>query len=143
MAKNEWEVVSQTPLQKAAQDEWGVVSQTPIEGAPKPDEGPGFLTRTADYLKQFAAPIVSAPFTIPQGLEQMVRGSARQGMEGDVDTVLPSTMRAFGGIDEEDLFGPETDQQKAQRKLNAQRAIAQVPEVPGLKPLAEFGRAVQ
>lgn len=143
MAKNEWEVVSQTPLQKAAQDEWSVVSQTPIEGVPKPDEGPGFLTRTADYLKQFAAPIVSAPFTIPRGLEQMVRGSARQGMEGDLDTVLPSTMGIFGGIDEEDLFGPETDQQKAQRKLNAQRAIAQVPEVPGLKPLAEFGRAVQ
>lgn len=143
MAKNEWEVVSQTPLQKAAQDEWGVVSQTPIEGAPKPDEGPGFLTRTADYLKQFAAPFVAAPFTVPRGVEQMVRGSARQGMEGDVDTVLPSTMRAFGGIDEEDLFGPETDQQKAQRKLNAQRAIAQVPEIPGLKSLAEFGRAVQ
>jgi hypothetical protein len=143
MAKNEWEVVSQTPLQKAVQDEWSVVSQTPVEGAPKSDEGPGFLTRTADYLKQFAAPFVAAPFTVPRGIEQMVRGSARQGMEGDVDTVLPSTMRAFGGIDEEDLFGPETDQQKAQRKLNAQRAVAQVPEVPGLKPLAEFGRAVQ
>ena len=143
MAKNEWEVVSQTPLQKAAQDEWSVVSQTPIEGAPKPDEGPGFLTRTADYLKQYAAPIVAAPFTVPRGIEQMVRGSARQGMEGDVDTVLPSTMRAFGGIDEEDLFGPETDKQKAQRKLNAQRAIAQVPEIPGLKSLAEFGHAVQ
>jgi len=143
MAKNEWEVVSQTPLQKTAQDEWSVVSQTPVEGAPKPDEGPGFLTRTADYLKQFAAPIVSAPFTIPRGLEQAARGSARRAMEGDVDAVLPSTMGIFGGIDEEDLFGPETDQQKAQRKLNAQRAVAQVPEIPGLKPIAEFGRAVQ
>ena len=143
MAKNEWEVVSQTPLQKAAQDEWSVVSQTPIEGAPKPDEGPGFLTRTADYLKEFAAPIVSAPFVIPRGLELAAKGAARRSMEGEVESVLPSTMNIYGGISEEDLFGPETAKQTAQRKLNAQRAVASVPDIPYIKSWADFGHKVQ
>jgi len=35
MAKNEWDVVSQTPLQAAAQDEWSVVSQTPLQAPPQ------------------------------------------------------------------------------------------------------------
>jgi len=116
--------------------------------APKPeeekkDEGPGFLTRTADYLKEIGAPFVSAPFILPRGLEQATKGAARRSMEGEPESVLPSTMNIYGGISEEDLFGPETEKQTAQRKLNAQRAVAAVPDIPYTKELADFGHKVQ
>lgn len=141
MAKNEWDVVSQTPIQRSAQDEWSVVSQTPI--ADTSQEGPGFLTRTADYLKQFIAPVVSAPFTAPQALEQAARGAARPAMEGTPEAIMPSSVYQPGLDTEEALFGPETEKQKAQRKLGAQRALADIPSLPGAKALADYGHKVQ
>jgi hypothetical protein len=105
----------------------------------KQDQGNSFLTDALDFIKQVAGPVVGAIPTVPRGIEQGIRGGLRASAEGQPSSIMPSSVYNPALDTEEDLFGPETEKQTAQRKLGAQRALAQIPEIPGLKALADIG----
>jgi len=108
--------------------------------APEPySVGSGIL----DLLKQTVSPAVAAPFQIPRGAELAVKGAARKAMEGEPEAVMPSSVYSPGLDTEETIFGPETEAQKARRKLGAQRAVASMPSIPYAKDLAKIGDKVQ
>ena len=108
--------------------------------APEPySVGSGIL----DLLKQTVSPFVAAPFQIPRGAELAVKGAARKAMEGDPEAVMPSSVYSPGLDTEETIFGPETEAQKARRKLGAQRVVAAMPSIPYAKELAGVGDKVQ
>lgn len=113
-----------------------------VEGQGKMNE-PGAFTTIADLAKQFIAPGVKAPFALPQATETAVKGFARQAMEGTPEAIMPSSVFQPGLDTEETLFGPETDAQKARRKLQAQRAVAAMPSIPGAAALNKIGENVQ
>ena len=104
---------------------------------------PGAFTTISDLAKQFIAPGVKAPFALPQATETAVKGFARQAMEGTPEAIMPSSVFQPGLDTEETLFGPETDVQKARRKLQAQRAVAAMPSIPGAAALNKIGENVQ
>jgi DNA-binding transcriptional MerR regulator len=113
-----------------------------VEGKGKMNE-PGAFTTLADLAKQFIAPGLKAPFALPQATETAVKGFARQAMEGNPEALMPSSVYQPGLDTEETLFGPETEEQKARRKLQAQRAVAAMPSIPGAKALNKIGENVQ
>ena len=113
-----------------------------VEGQGRMNE-PGALTTLSDLVKQFIAPGVKAPFALPQATETAVKGFARQAMEGTPEAIMPSSVFQPGLDTEETLFGPETDVQKARRKLQAQRAVAAMPSIPGAAALNKIGENVQ
>ena len=94
---------------------------------------------TGDILKQIAAPIIGGIPAIPRGIEQGVRGAIRAGAEGEPSSIMPSSVYNPALDTEQTLFGPETQREIDARKLNAQRAMAAIPEIPGLKEAAEIG----
>ena len=118
----------------------------PAEPMPAP-EGEGILAGAgrfaADVAKQFAAPAAAAPFQVPRGIELGLRGLARKSMEGEPEAVMPASAYMPGVDTAESLFGSETDQQRAQRSLQAQRAVASIPSVPGTETLSKIGDDVQ
>ncbi|NBQ48656.1 MAG: hypothetical protein EBU33_09415, partial [Sphingobacteriia bacterium] len=77
------------------------------------------------------------------GGEQLIKGTVRKSVEGEPETIMPSSVYQPGLDTEETLFGPETDEQSARRKLQAQRAVTAVPEIPGARALDKIGRDVQ
>jgi hypothetical protein len=105
----------------------------------KQDQGNSFLTDALDFIKQVAGPVVGAIPTVPRGIEQGIRGGLRASAEGQPSSIMPSSVYNPALDTEKALFGPETEEQTAQRKLGAQRALAQVPEIPGLKAAADIG----
>ena len=105
----------------------------------KQDQGNSFLTDALDFIKQVAGPVVGAIPTVPRGIEQGIRGGLRASAEGQPSSIMPSSVYNPALDTEEALFGPETEKQTAQRKLGAQRALAQIPEIPGLKAAADIG----
>lgn len=113
-----------------------------VQGKGKVGE-PGALTTLTDLVKQFIAPGVKAPFALPQATETAIKGLARQSMEGTPEALMPSSVFQPGLDTEETLFGPETDAQKARRKLQAQRAVAAMPSIPGAATLNKIGENVQ
>ena len=113
-----------------------------VEGQGRMNES-GALTTLSDLVKQFIAPGVKAPFAIPQATETAFKGAARQAMEGTPEAIMPSSVFQPGLDTEETLFGPETDVQKARRKLQAQRAVAAMPSIPGAAALNKIGENVQ
>jgi len=113
-----------------------------VEGQGRMNE-PGALTTLSDLVKQFIAPGVKAPFALPQATETAVKGFARQAMEGTPEAIMPSSVFQPGLDTEETLFGPETEQQRARRKLQAQRAVAAMPSIPGAAALNKIGENVQ
>jgi GNAT superfamily N-acetyltransferase len=113
-----------------------------VEGQGRMNE-PGAFTTIADLAKQFIAPGAKAPFALPQATETAVKGLARQAMEGTPEAIMPSSVFQPGLDTEETLFGPETDVQKARRKLQAQRAVAAMPSIPGAAALNKIGENVQ
>jgi len=113
-----------------------------VEGQGRMNE-PGAFTTISDFAKQFIAPGVKAPFAIPQATETAFKGAARQAMEGTPEAIMPSSVFQPGLDTEETLFGPETDVQKARRKLQAQRAVAAMPSIPGAAALNKIGENVQ
>jgi len=113
-----------------------------VEGQGRMNE-PGAFTTIADLAKQFIAPGVKAPFALPQATETAFKGAARQAMEGTPEAIMPSSVFQPGLDTEETLFGPETEQQKARRKLQAQRAVAAMPSIPGAAALNKIGENVQ
>jgi Large polyvalent protein associated domain 38 len=113
-----------------------------VEGKGKMNE-PGAFTTLADLAKQFIAPGLKAPFALPLATETAVKGFARQAMEGNPEALMPSSVYQPGLDTEETLFGPETEEQKARRKLQAQRAVAAMPSIPGAKALNKIGENVQ
>jgi GNAT superfamily N-acetyltransferase len=113
-----------------------------VQGKGRMNE-PGALTTLSDLVKQFIAPGVKAPFALPQATETAVKGLARQSMEGSPEALMPSSVFQPGLDTEETLFGPETDVQKARRKLQAQRAVAAMPSIPGAAALNKIGENVQ
>lgn len=93
--------------------------------APEPyTVGAGIL----DLLKQFESGVVGLA-GVPYGAEAAVKGAARKAMEGEPEAVMPSSVYAPGLDTEETIFGPETEAEKARRKLGAQRAVASMPSV--------------
>lgn len=110
-----------------------------------PEEGimAGAGRVASDIAKQFAAPVAAAPFQIPRGAELGIKGLARQSMEGTPEAIMPASVYQPGLDTEEALFGPETQQQTAQRKLGAQRAVAAMPSIPGAETLSKIGDDVQ
>lgn len=124
-----------------------VAEAAPPPAVAKEPEGEGILSgigRVAgDIAKQFAAPAAAAPFQVPRGVELGIKGLARQSMEGQPEAIMPSSVYQPGLDTEETLFGPETEQQRAQRKLQAQRAVAAVPSIPGAETLSKIGDDVQ
>jgi len=113
-----------------------------VEGKGKMNE-PGAFTTLADLAKQFIAPGLKAPFALPLATETAIKGFARQAMEGNPEALMPSSVYQPGLDTEETLFGPETEEQKARRKLQAQRAVAAMPSIPGAKALNKIGEDVQ
>ena len=62
MAKDEWEVASQAPVQKSADDGWSVVSQSPVQAAAKDEWGVVSQTPiTAPVVKPTLAPVKATP----------------------------------------------------------------------------------
>jgi GNAT superfamily N-acetyltransferase len=107
------------------------------------NQGPASFDLIKDLAKQFAAPIAAAPFQIPKGAELGLKGLARQSMEGNPENLMPASVYQPGLDTEETLFGKETPQQMAQRKLQAQRAVASTPSIPYAEDLSAFGQKVQ
>lgn len=107
------------------------------------NQGPASFDLIKDLAKQFAAPIAAAPFQIPKGAELGLKGLARQSMEGNPENLMPASVYQPGLDTEETLFGKETPQQMAQRKLQAQRAVAGTPSIPYAEDLSAFGQKVQ
>lgn len=101
------------------------------------------LSDVGDVAKQVAAPIAAAPFQVPKGVELGIKGLARRSMEGEPESIMPSSMYQPGLDTEEALFGPETASQTAQRKLQAQRAVANAPSIPGADYLSGIGQQVR
>jgi len=100
-------------------------------------------TGIADFAKMIGGSAISGTASVPAGLEQGIKGLARQSMEGKPEMVMPSSVYQPGFDTEETLFGPETAEQKARRELNAQRAVASMPSIPGAKYLSQVGREAQ
>ena len=105
----------------------------------KQDNDNGFITDALDFIKQVAGPVVGAIPTIPRGIEQGIRGGLRASAEGQPSSIMPSSVYNPTLDTEEALFGTETEKQTAQRKLNAQRVLARIPDIPGLKAAADIG----
>jgi hypothetical protein len=101
------------------------------------------LSDVGDVAKQIAAPIASAPFQIPRGVELGIKGLMRPSMEGSASAIMPSSVFQPGLDTEETLFGPENSGQTAQRKLQAQRAVAGMPSIPGAEALSGIGQQVR
>ncbi|WP_230690850.1 hypothetical protein, partial [Streptococcus pneumoniae] len=74
-------------------------------------------TTAADFTKKVLGSAISGVAGIPLGTEQGLKGAARKSMEGEPEAIMPSSVYQPGLDTEETLFGPETDEQKAQRKL--------------------------
>ena len=105
----------------------------------KQDQGNSFLTDALDFVKELGGPAVGAIPTIPRAFEQIAKGLIRSGAEGEVQNIMPSSVYNPALDTEATLFGDETEKQKAQRKLGAQRALASIPEIPGAKEAANIG----
>ena len=56
------------------------------------DNGPASFDLIKDLAKQFAAPIITAPLQVPRGAELGIRGLARQSMEGEPESLMPSSV---------------------------------------------------
>ena len=121
----------------------GILADAANREAAKEEAFKGVGTTIADLLKMPAASVVGGTLAIPSGAEQGIKGLARKSMEGQPEALMPASVYQPGLDTEEALFGPETDQQKAQRQLNAQRAVAAMPSIPGAKELAKVGRDAQ
>jgi hypothetical protein len=106
-------------------------------------ESDSIWTTAADFSKRVLGSIVGGAANIPFGTEQGLKGTARRSLEGEADVIMPSSVYQPGLDTEETLFGPETDEQKARRKLYAQRAVASVPEVTFFRDLSKYGQKVQ
>jgi hypothetical protein len=106
-------------------------------------ESNSIWTNAADFSKRMLGTIVGGTANIPFGTEQGLKGTARRSLEGEADVIMPASVYQSGLDTEETLFGPETDEQKARRKLYAQRAVASVPEVTEFRDLSEYGQKVQ
>ena len=119
----------------------------PLPARKQEPESEGILSGigrfAGDFAKQFAAPAAAAPFQVPRGIETGVRGLARRSMEGQPEAVMPASVYMPGLDTEETLFGPETQQETAQRRLQAQRAVASIPSIPGTETLSKIGDDVQ
>ena len=106
-------------------------------------ESDSIWTTAADFTKKVLGSAISGVAGIPVGLEQGLKGTARKSMEGEPEALMPSSVYQPGLDTEETLFGPETDEQKARRKLQAQRAVTSIPELPGARALNRIGKGVQ
>ena len=106
-------------------------------------ESNSIWTDAADFSKRILGSIVGGAANIPFGTEQGLKGTARRSLEGEADVIMPASVYQPGLDTEETLFGPETDEQKARRKLYAQRAVASVPEVTSFRDLSKYGQKVQ
>jgi hypothetical protein len=106
-------------------------------------ESDSIWTTAADFTKKVLGSAISGVAGIPEGLEKGLKGTARKSMEGEPEALMPSSVYQPGLDTEETLFGPETDEQKARRKLQAQRAVASIPELPGASALNKIGKGVQ
>lgn len=100
-------------------------------------------TALSDFGKMVAGSTISGAASVPSGVEKGIKGLVRQSMEGKPEMVMPSSVYQPGLDTEEALYGPETAQQKAQRELNAQRAVAAIPSIPGAEYLSKVGRQAQ
>jgi hypothetical protein len=127
-----------------------VLEETPATPT-KPNVPPGFVIEKPyeassgilDLLKQTVSPALAAPFQIPRGAELAAKGAARKAMEGEPEAVMPSSVYSPLLDTEETIFGPETEAQKARRKLGAQRAVASMPSIPYVQELGKIGDNVQ
>jgi len=124
------------------------VELDPTQFGAKPAEGPGFVTQliqhsALDPLKEFGAPIVGGIVSLPRSLEEAVRGGIRGAARGDVSSVMAPGAYIPGVDTDETVYGPETEEQKAHRQLVAERTLKAIPQVPGLKPLADIGHKAQ
>jgi hypothetical protein len=106
-------------------------------------ESDSIWTTAADFTKKVLGSAISGVAGIPEGVEKGLKGAARKSMEGEPEALMPSSVYQPGLDTEEILFGPETDEQKARRKLQAQRAVASIPEIPGANALNKIGKGVQ
>jgi hypothetical protein len=106
-------------------------------------ESDSIWTTAADFTKKVLGSAISGVAGVPLGVEQGLKGTARKSMEGEPEAIMPSSVYQPGLDTEETLFGPETDEQKARRKLQAQRAVTSIPELPGARALNKIGKGVQ
>ena len=108
--------------------------------APEPYSiGSGIL----DLLKQTVSPAAAAPFQMLRAAELAAKGAARTALEGEPEAIMPASVYSPSLDTEETIFGPETEAQKARRKLGAQQAVAAMPSIPYAQDLAKIGDKVQ
>jgi len=112
---------------------------------PAAEEG-SIWTTAADFAKKTLGSAISGVAGIPLGAEEAFKGAARKSAEGEIDAGMPVPMaiaRALGLGAERILSGAKTEEQKAERDLATQRAIAGVPDLPGARALNKIGKSVQ
>jgi hypothetical protein len=152
MAKNFWEKDEIFQPPKTASTPW---ESDPIA----PEEQPSQLL---DPAKMFASGVVGPTAAIPMGLESAVRNIPRQVVEqqgiAPVDKIGPltfakelvrtgpaqlltNTARAFIKKATGESFEEQQEKQK-QNEITIDRAISNIPRVPGLSQLADAGKKV-
>ena len=136
--------------QKSEPSVFDPFAQKEAEPAPQPakpkaekPESNSIWTDAADFTKKMLGTVISGVGGMPLGAEQMVKGGARRSMEGEPEALMPASVYQPGLDTEETIFGAETDAQKARRKMQAQAAVAAMPDIPGARALNKLGKGVQ
>ncbi len=120
-----------------------------IQATPKPSDATkkGFWGSAgeiaSDLGKRISGSAIHGVAAIPLGIEQGVKGGIRNAVTGGADVVMPAGIYSPGLDTDESLFGPETDEQKARRKLKAEEAVSAIPSIPGSAWLERKGKQAQ
>lgn len=120
-----------------------------IQATPKPSDATkkGFWGSAgeiaSDLGKRISGSAIHGVAAIPLGIEQGVKGGIRNAVTGGADVVMPAGIYSPGLDTDESIFGPETDEQKARRKLKAEEAVSAIPSIPGSAWLERKGKQAQ